>query len=74
MTMIVKMHFRGKTFFLMCYQDRSSIVQLREDLNVNLKKDLPISKNLDRNVMKICDIDIIPSETHKVMRDLALII
>ena len=74
MTTIVKMHLRGKTFFLTNYQDRSSIVQLREDLSVNLKKGSPISKNSDRNVMKICDIDIIPSETHKVMRDLALII
>ena len=74
MTMIVKMHFLGKTFFLTGYHERSSIVQLREDLSVNLKKDSPISKNSDRNVIKICDIDIIPSETHKVMRDLALII
>ena len=59
MTMIMKMHFPGKTFFLTSYHERSSIVQLREDLSVNLKKDSPISKNSDRNVIKICDIDII---------------
>ena len=30
--------FSGQNFFLTSYQDRSSIVQLREDLSVNLKK------------------------------------
>ena len=72
--LFVHVHFPVKTFFLTSYHERSSIVQLREDLSVNLIKDSPISKNSDRNVIKICDIDIIPSETHKVMRDLALII
>ena len=74
MTTIVNTRFLGKTFFQTNYQARSSIVQLKEGLSVNLKKGSPISKNSDQNVMKICDIDIIPSETHKVVRNLALIV
>ena len=74
MTMIVQMRFLDKPFFQMNYQERSSIIQLKEGLSVNLKKGSPISENSDQNVMKICDIDIIPFETHKVLRNLALIV